>query len=173
MNDHCMQTFTGKIIDLTNIKPDDIRMPDISHALSQLVRFTGHAKQPYTVAQHSVFVSKLVDPRHALWGLLHDSTEAYLGDVSRPLKLLLPEYRALEDSLHRTIAQKFGLPWPMPKEVKHADNVALVTEKRDLLTVDHDWGMGDIAPAVQSLANVWDSKDAKRMFESRFLELTE
>ena len=173
MNEHSMQTYTGRVIDLTKITEDDIRLPDISHSLSQLVRFTGHAKQPYTVAQHSVFVSRLLHKRHALWGLMHDATEAYLGDVSRPLKSLLPEYRAIEEGLHRVIARKFGLPWPMPSEVKHADNVALLTEKRDLLTVDHDWGMNGIEPSLESVVNVLGCREAKELFESRFRELTE
>lgn len=172
MNDHSMQTYTGRIIDLTRVSAEDIRLHDIAHSLSQLVRFTGHAKHPYTVAQHSVFVSTLVAPQYALCGLMHDATEAYLGDVSRPLKSLLPEYRALEDRFHRVIAEKFGLPWPMPKEVKHADNVALLTEKRDLLTVDHDWNIQGVQPSVLSVVNVLNSMEAKKSFETRFLELT-
>lgn len=164
-----MQTFTGKVVDLANFTEDDVRLPDISHALSLINRFTGHSKVPYSVAQHSVMVSRLVDPKHALWGLLHDASEAYLGDVATPLKNLLPQYRELEERVQRAIAMRFGLAWPMPSEVKDADVRALLAEKRDLLTVDHDWGF-DVEPmAGPILPYCW--QDSKQLFEERFKEL--
>jgi hypothetical protein len=85
MNATTMQTYTGKLIDLANFSEEDVRLPDISHALSLISRFTGHSKCPYSVAQHSVMVSRLTLPENALWGLLHDASEAYLGDVATPL----------------------------------------------------------------------------------------
>ena len=164
-----MQTFTGKVIDLSDFTVDDVRLPDISHALSIINRFTGHTKCPYSVAQHSVMVSKICDPRYAVWGLLHDASEAYLGDVATPLKNMLPEYRDLEEHIQRTIASKFGLVWPMPSEVKEADLRALMAEKRDLLTVDHDWGI-DVEPmAGPILPYCW--QQAKQLFEDRYKEL--
>ena len=169
MTNTSMQTYTGKIIDLALFTEDDVRLPDISHALAIINRFTGHSRVPYSVAQHSVMVSKLVDKEHAMWGLLHDASEAYLGDVATPLKNMLPEYRALEDRVQRAIARRFMLVWPMPKEVKQADVRALLAEKRELLTVDHDWGI-DIEPmAGPILPYCW--QQAKQLFENRYEEI--
>ena len=134
-----MQTYTGRVIDLADFKHEDVCIEDIAHALSCINRYTGHARFPYSVASHSVHVSRLLKPPNDLWGLLHDASEAYLGDLSRPLKTLLPDYRSLESHVMRVIAQRFGLRWPMPSEVAIADDIALMTEKRDILTVEHDW----------------------------------
>lgn len=145
MNIHCMQTHTGKVVDLSRFAEEDICIEDIAHALSQIIRFTGHAKAPYSVAQHSLLVAEIAPPEHRLWALLHDASEAYLGDVASPLKTLLPQYRELEDQFQKVIAGRFGLPYPIPAAVKHADRVALMVEKRDLLLVQHEWP-GEFAP---------------------------
>lgn len=164
-----MQTFTGKLIDLSNFREEDVRLPDISHALSIINRFTGHSKVPYSVAQHSVMVSRITEPEYALWGLMHDASEAYLGDVATPLKNLLPGYRELEEHVQRTIARVFRLRWPMPPEVKEADVRALAAEKRDLISGDHDWGLG-VEPMCGPI-NPYAWCQAKQLFESRFMEL--
>lgn len=169
VTDTMMQTFTGRVIDLADFTEEDVRLPDISHALSLINRFTGHTKTPYSVAQHCVMVSRIVPPQHAMWGLLHDASEAYLGDVASPLKALLPEYRELESHVQRTIARKFGLCWPIPKDVKDADVRALLAEKRDLLTVDHDWGFDMEPMAGPVLPYGW--QEAKKLFEERYKEI--
>lgn len=169
MNHTTMQTYTGKLIDLKNFTVDDVRLSDISHALSMLNRFTGHSKCPYSVAQHSVMVSKLCAPEHALWGLLHDASEAYLGDIASPLKAMLPEYQKLEDHFQQTIAKAFYLPWPMPADVKHCDLRALMAEKRDLIPGDHDWGI-DVEP-MSGPINPYSWTQAKQLFEDRYKEL--
>lgn len=169
MNVSTMQTFTGKLIDLANFGEEDVRLADIAHALSVINRFTGHSKVPYSVAQHSVMVSRLTKPENALWGLLHDASEAYLGDVATPLKSLLPGYRELEEHVQRTIARVFGLAWPMPPDVKQADLRALMAEKRDLIPGDHDWGI-DIEPSCGPV-NPYCWTQAKTLFENRYKEL--
>lgn len=169
MSPTMMQTFTGKAIDLVNFKEDDVRLADIAHALAIINRFTGHTSFPYSVAQHSVLVSRIVDQRYALWGLLHDASEAYLGDVSTPLKMMLPSYRELEDHVQRTIVAKFGLKWPMPHDVKEADLKALLAEKRDIVPGGHEFGI-HLDPAAGTVtAMEWG--EAKQLFIDRFKEL--
>ena len=111
-----------------------INIRDISHALSNICRFGGHVREFYSVAQHSVYVSRITE---SLEGLLHDAAEAFIGDVSSPLKQLLPEYKAIERRLEQFIFEQFGLTYPMPDVVKQADLIRLATEE-DQLMPDHD-----------------------------------
>lgn len=151
---------------------EDVKIEDIAHALSNLCRFTGHVRRFYSVAQHSVLVSFECDREDALAGLLHDATEAYVGDVSSPLKSMLPEYRAIEARVWRVIAARFGLPDELPESVRHADAVLLATEKRDLLgPVPASWGTWP-APMLERIDHPWAPEWACRNFLSRFRELT-
>ena len=125
-------TITGKHIDFANITPDQFCIKDIAAGLSNTCRFTGQLANFYSVAQHSVYVSQIVPPEFALEALLHDATEAYMGDITSPLKAMLPDYKAIEKRVDAAIREQFGLPPVMPVEVHDADLVMLATEKRDL-----------------------------------------
>jgi 5'-deoxynucleotidase YfbR-like HD superfamily hydrolase len=131
-------TSTGAYFDFMHPENSVIDIEVIAHALSNICRFTGHTSEFYSVAQHSVLVSKLVPPEHALAALLHDAAEAYLGDVATPLKRLLPSYAAIEEKVERRIFAHFGLPYPMHPCIKEADLIMLATEDRDLLPAHSD-----------------------------------
>ena len=136
-----LQTFSGRKFWPLDSIPEDIYIEDIAHALSLICRFGGHCSEFYSVAQHSVLVAGAVTQEHKLWALLHDATEAYLGDIVRPLKhsqQLLP-YRQIETALMHCICLRFGMLPMMPQEVKYADNCMLLTEKRELLRHDLPW----------------------------------
>jgi len=113
----------------------EIQLEDIAHGLSHLCRFTGHTRWFYSVAQHSVVVSRLCPAPLALYGLLHDAAEAYLGDVARPIKhtVAFEQYRAAEARLQALIYRRFGLDPIEPPAVKEADMLALHVELRDLV----------------------------------------
>ena len=154
--------------------PDDIWIDDIAHALSNQCRFAGHTCVFYSVAEHSVRVSQLCRPEDALWGLLHDASEAFLSDVPAPLKEL-PEYeayRAAECSLQGTIAVRFGLSTEQPRSVTEADRTVLGIEIRDLLK-PVDAPQPGTMPQKNKLAirNPWQPRIAKARFLSRFREL--
>lgn len=127
-----IETFTGKKFWFTNEDPAEVDIEDISHALSQMCRYTGHCKRFYSVAEHSVLVSRITGN---LEGLLHDASEAYLADIASPVKQLLPEYKALEERIMRKIAKAFGLSEGFDKrpDVKMADWSMLKTEAGILL----------------------------------------
>lgn len=167
-----IETHTGNHVDLAAPRTHTISIIDIAHALSHINRFTGHTPEAYSVAQHSVMASHLVPPHLALEALLHDATEAYLGDVSSPLKAMLPDYQRIEAQLDMVIRLKFGLPAEMSPDVKHADLVMLATEKRDLLRSTDHWPLLDGIEPMKSPIYAWHAQIARTIFLTRFRELT-
>lgn len=132
--------YSGRRFYPLDPRAEDIDIRDIAHALSMVCRFTGHVSRFYSVAEHSIHVAHHVeaetgDRALALCGLLHDASEAYLCDVSRPIKMMteMAAYREAEARVEAVIAAKFGLPHPLPAIVKHHDERALMTERRDLV----------------------------------------
>lgn len=134
-----IQTYSGKRFDILNPQPEQIEIVDIAHALSIIPRFTGHTRAPYTVGQHSIMVSCFCDQANALAGLLHDAAEAYIGDLSTPLKRALDGtdglffIKAIEKPIMQAIAARFFLPWPFNPGVKAVDLSMCETERQDLM----------------------------------------
>lgn len=175
-----MQTFTGRTFFPLQPRLEDIVIADIAHALALQCRFAGHVRLPYSVAQHSVLVSLAVPPADALWGLLHDASEAYLVDVPRPLKRLplFAPYRVVEAMLQRTIYSRFGLAGEEPASVRDADDLLLVSEACDLLPTGPGPSWPDAvrsgqAPRTPKPIVPWTPAKAERAFLDRFQLLTE
>jgi hypothetical protein len=169
-----IQTFTGVQFWPLDPRADEIRIEDIAHALAQQCRFGGHCRSFYSVAEHSVRVSRVVPPQDALWGLLHDGSEAYCVDVPRPLKRHLSEYGVIENRLMLAICERFRLPVTMPASVKRADQVLLNTEKRDLTgPAPAPWTVAQGMPTepLQERIEPWSPFEAKARFLARFYEL--
>ena len=145
------QISGGRWVYPLDMRPEDIHIEDIAASLSKLCRYIGHTigSGSYSVAQHSVIVSRIVPDEHRLWALLHDGSEAFIGpfDVARPTKKCLAilagfdVVRLLEEPVQRAIAKRFRLPWPMPACIHEADLVVAATERRDVLHPSAlDWG---------------------------------
>lgn len=137
-----IMTYTGKHLYLLDPREDEIDRHDIAHALSNICRFTGHTKYFYSVGTHSILCAEQarkdgMSAKIQLYLLLHDATEAYLTDVSRPLKSLLGSvYTDLEDSLHKCVFEHFNLPFPTDEEwktIKHYDDYILGCEIPQLM----------------------------------------
>ncbi len=171
-----IQSHMGRMVSLSHPHPEQIHIEDIAQALSQLCRFTGHTKQFYSVAQHSLLVSDLVSPELALVGLLHDAPEAYLGDLSSPLRNMLREegnwaFERAMDRMWSAICARFDLDPDMLPLVKDADMIALATERRDLLQEQVEWDLILPKPSEKKIIPtpqlyVWSH------FLGRFRELT-
>lgn len=159
---------------------EDIRIEDIAHALSHQCRFSGHTRSHYSVAEHSVRVSLLLEDwnfnvQTQLWGLLHDASEAYLVDLPAPLKVQ-PEFRAYRDAenrLMRAVCERFELPYDEPLEVRVADGVLLATEARDLMAyVPEHWDKLCHSPLPEPIVP-WFPETARHNFLARYRALTE
>jgi hypothetical protein len=166
-----MVTYTGKPFYL--YQPDvfmiDIR--DIAHALSMLCRFTGHTRRFYSVAQHCVHASALVPHPHEKDALLHDAAEAYINDLSRPLKHHpnMSAYLELEARIERVITECFMLGDIHHRAIKNVDNALVCTEANQLMS-EHGWTEGHNCYDFDLPA--WGPDEAEFRFLKRFHELT-
>ncbi len=153
MTSRWIQTFTGKKFFPLAPRPEDVDIRDIAHALALKCRFNGQCREFYSIAEHSLRVSNLLEiaaPHLALWGLMHDAAEAYLPDLGGPIKSAFhihhsahtETFDAAEDRLLAVIAQALRFPPVNYPAIRDADYTLLVTEARDLLgPPPEDWRM--------------------------------
>lgn len=176
-------TAHGRSFDLLNPRVEDIYVDDIAHHLAEINRFTGAARRPYNVGQHSCLVARLLPPRLRLAGLLHDGHEAYTGDWSSPLKVAIREkapglIEELIAPIERVIEARFGLVLSAEDHaaIKFADHTMLATEKRDLMPPDArpGWwesaGVLELPPplAHRTVKFPWSFEEAKFNFMHHF-----
>ena len=169
-----IQTYTGKKFYPLFPREEDICLQDVAHALSMQCRFTGHSKFHYSVAQHSVLVSYLCDSQDRMHGLLHDASEAYLQDLSSPLKRSghFEGYKKIEKKLQTAIFRKFDLSEVEPISVKRGDLLALAIEAQTLLAPVHpEWKLPMTPPPVSIVQ--MSPEQAKNLFLERFSELSD
>ena len=183
----CILTYTGKVVFPFDPRPDEIDFYDIAHALSCISRFTGHTESIYTVAQHSVIVSEECQNRLArphktdvmrqvgLDGLMHDASEAYLGDLAGPSKrnsTVGNHFRKAEDTMMQTIAPIFGVTWPKPELVDFVDKLVTRTEQRDLMPYPNELYSLDGLEMLEKEIVPWSPEEAEIEFIDRFKELS-
>lgn len=163
-----IRTVSGRYVNLIDPKPEQIVIGDIAHALGRICRFGGHVATFCSVAEHSLNVANMVlrqcgEGRVVLAALLHDATEAYLGDMVRPLKQAMPEYRAIESRMAGAINLALGLQ-PVSAEatmlIKAADEWALVTE---MATIRDDRARVTMTPAeaTQAFLVAWEQRQIR------------
>lgn len=148
---------------------EDIKLEDIAHALSNICRFTGHTKNFYSVAQHSLICAAIVsNDRARPWALMHDATEAYIGDISSPIRRHLfvegdasgiyqgDHISDAEDAIAELIRQKFNIPYDaeIAAEV-HAADKWLGWKEGQLLVPDYP-GWLDAAHAARNEAQPFE-----------------
>lgn len=169
-------TYKGNQVSLIDPQPDQFDLDDIANALSHTCRWAGNTNQHYSVAQHSILVSELVAPEYALLGLVHDFTEAFMGDCISPIKQMFPEIKILENKLEEVIFQKFGIEVTEEahRAVKRADLIARATEHRDLFAKGSAIppGIIGIPPDVRRIKPM-TMPAAKKALMDRFYALTQ
>lgn len=164
---------SGNYFDFLQPEQRKFTIEDIAYALSNICRFGGHTKEFYSVAQHSVLASHIVsDPFDKFPALMHDAAEAFIGDVTKPLKNLLPDLQAIEKRVEKAVFDQFGITMPLPKSVKIADLVLLATEQRDLMPFHDDtWpSIADVTPLAMTIEPL-GPQEAYDVFMQRYHEL--
>lgn len=175
-----IRTWSGRTFNLLDPDPASVSIKDIAHALSHICRFNGHSNRFYSVAEHSVLVAHAMldnDPQaNLLTGLLHDAAEAYLGDVTSPLKQLLqPAYGMLTNRVEGAIAKRL-LDLPDGKvfsseAVKRADLMVLMAERAALFDEEpctSIWRWADGIPAADVVVAGLEPPVAKALFLEYF-----
>ena len=128
-----IQTVSGRMFDFEQCVPEDIYVEDIAHALSNTCRFGGHLRDFYSVAQHSVHVAERA--KNQKLGLMHDGSEAYIHDVTRPLKKLLGyTYAHIENRIMQCVYKRYDVQFSMDdkQDLHIVDMRMLVTEAMQL-----------------------------------------
>lgn len=138
-----LQTASGGRVSVLDPLEREINLPDIASSISKQCRFNGHCNDFYSVAQHCVlgakFALKHFDETIAREFLLHDATEAYMGDLIRPVKVMIPQFADIEKGFWRAISSRFDVPYEHTSETQLLDNIMVTWEKRDLLPNSEAW----------------------------------
>lgn len=167
-----MEMFSGRMVDPMNIRPEDVSILDIAHALARINRYGGNIDADhYSVAEHSVLVALIVPERARPAALMHDATEAYMGcDLVSPIKCHCPEYVRAEEKVAEAISIAIPYAWDPEIEalVKEADTRIRADEKRALLPRGPWW------PTTEPLGlpvRCWPPREAETQFLHLFGEL--
>lgn len=175
-----IQTYSGVKFDLLRPRAIDVRVVDVAHHLSLLCRWVGATRRFYSVAQHSVLVSQAVCEEFALHGLLHDAHEAYVGDLSMPLKDALRclgvPFESLEQPIIRAVNAAFDLKWTAAARevVNRIDRRILVDEAELHLGGALDRWSDRFRPGLRlegCAQDAWPAELAEREFLRRYDEL--
>lgn len=163
---------SGAYFDFEDPECSRFTLEDIAHGLSNLCRFTGQCMRFYSVAEHSVHASKIVPTGFEMEALLHDAPEAFVGDISKPLKTLLPDYKIIEDRAEAAVLGRFGIATPLSAQVKIADLKMLRVEQLQAMGNEDIWPLVAELDAVDVTLQFWPPEEAKRRFLERFHELS-
>lgn len=176
------QMYLGGVWYPFDPRPQDVKLPDIVHALSLTCRFGGACKVFYSTAEHSVRVARLVmavEPEHALSALLHDAHEAYPPyDVPRPVKYaegyaFADAARELEQTAQNIVRTALRVPLATPPIVKWADATLLATERRDLMMpCEREWEEKLPDPLADTI-EPWSCRFAKLKFSELYARLND
>ena len=173
-----LQTVSGRWVNPFDPDPAQLDAGDIARALANQCRFGGHSRVFYSVAQHSVIVSRLVEERggdaeDVFAALMHDAAEAYLGDMPHPLKHRSPlgaAFKEAEVHLEQAIRDRFGIKPGVPA-IKQADRALLATERRAFSAETWHWPELDGVEPLDLELTAWSPDKAADEFAARYAEL--
>lgn len=174
-----IQTYTGRRFWPLDPRPNEVTIGDIAHALSMICRYNGHTRRFYSVAEHSILLCRYILDHwpaykiEQLQALMHDAAEAYLCDIPRPVKPMLPGYREAEHRVEVAIQTAFGLPFPgHSKMTKTIDQRILYDEANALMGVDSIAWHQRFAPGLDVEIRCLSPEQAEAEFLEEFHRLT-
>jgi uncharacterized protein len=155
---------SGSWFDLLDPWNSQFTIQDIAQGLGNICRYAGQCSQFYSVAEHSLHVSSIV-PSYKIEALMHDAAEAFLGDVTRPLKQLLPQYKKIEKSVEKAIFARFGLDYSCLVSFKKIDLSVLAAEQEQIMPAGTDYwtSESEVTPAP-IVVNFLSPSDATQKF---------
>lgn len=166
-----MQTFLGNKFTFDSPRAQDIEIEDIAHSLAMQCRFNGHVKEFYSVGEHCLRVVNRVSPPNKFWGLMHEVAETYMGDIITPFKCHWRWRRylkSMETRILKVVAIKYGLPWPIPEEIKEVDKRMWATEERDIRNKSRFEWSTDVVPYLERIVPMANWRTVKLIFIEQF-----
>lgn len=150
----------------------------IARSLANTCRYNGQCLTYYSVAEHSVLISRMVPDDLALAALLHDASEVYVGDMPPMLKRYLSAqgigFKDIERKAALAVARGYGLTLAQLEDplIKSFDRRILADETMALMPPHDYWQsyMQQYEPTGVQL-HCWGPDEAKARFLERYEEL--
>lgn len=150
-----------------------IHIKDIARNLSRINRFCGNTKYPYSVAEHCVVASyRASTKQESLSLLLHDASEAYLGDLPSYIKEVCPEYKKVEDNLLTLIFNSHNIDPSFMDTIKPIDKEVTEEERQKLVCSSSFKRLFNPFYYNPSVINCLGPYRAESSFLRRYKELT-
>lgn len=175
-------TRTGGRLNLLNIRPEDIRLDEISNALSNQGRYNGQTSRFYSVAEHCVHLCKYAEAKgmslnHQRALLLHDASEAFMGDLVYHLKQQFPYFKEIEDNIMKVIFDKYGVDYDSIVDDIHRLDRAICIDEMTSLMYWVDPALSNLTPLginINNFGDVCSPEWARHLFmvEATRLKLT-
>jgi uncharacterized protein len=162
---------SGNVFDFRDPHGSEFTLDDIAQGLSLVCRYTGQCRGFYSVAEHSMLVSDVSDS-YAYEALLHDAAEAFIGDITKPLKQLLPDYRRIEAAVQDAVIERFGLDRNYLAIVKAADLRVLAAEQAQIMAPGTaDWATAAGIEPAPIIVRFFEPEVARTRFLQRYRQL--
>lgn len=171
-----MQVQGGRVFYPMDPRANEVFLEDIGFALARINRFNGHADQCISVAQHLcqcqwMAYSEGYGVRVQYAVLMHDAAEAFIGDMVRPLKVYMADFKQVELKVMAAIMEALDVPKMDDSLIKRFDNFGWAWEKRDCFKSAGEWPNTPKLPDYLYTMKPWTTDNAYRTFMNQAVHL--
>ena len=153
VEDGWIEIYGGRKFHFSGPFAGEVSVEAIAHSLSQLCRYNGHTRRFYSVAEHACLLSDWVmrqswaTAKDGLTALHHDDAEHIIGDLPRPIKATMPEFKVAERVLDKAIADTLCTEYPLPDWL-HEIDARMIRDERPAVMgpSEFDWGTDRLVP---------------------------